>query len=178
VHSSVIASAAAGPFLAACALLAFAGAAKVIHPSGTHAAASALGLPASAAAVRGLGVVEMSAAGAGIAFGGFAAIAVAVVYAALAVAAARLLRRSPGTNCGCLGASDVPVSVSHVMVDGAAAFAALLAATGGSPVGAAGESLTTAILFLVATGCCAWLGVQLLDALPALNRAVRAGGTP
>ena len=177
MHSSVIASVAAGPFLAAGAVLAFAGATKVFRPSGTNSAASALGLPASAAAVRGLGVVELAAAAAGIAFGGYAAIAVAIVYGALALAAARLLRRSPGTNCGCLGVSDTPVSVSHVIVDGAAAVAALLAATGGSPLGAAGESLTARITFLVATGCCAWLGVQLLDALPALNRAVRAGGT-
>ena len=126
--------------------------------------------------MRGLGVTEMAAAAAGIASGGWAAIAVAVVYAALAVAAARLLVRSPGTNCGCLGVSDAPVSVAHVVVDGGAAVAALLAATGGSPLGAAGESLTARITFLVATGCCAWLVVQLLDALPALNRAVRAGG--
>ena len=176
MHHSVIASAAAGPFLAACAVLAFAGAAKVVHPSGTRAAVSALGLPASAGPVRGLGVIEIAAAAAGIANGSWAAIAVAVVYAALAVAAAGLLVRSPGTNCGCLGVSDAPVSVAHVVVDGAAAVAALLAATGGSPLGAAGESLTARITFLVATGCCAWLGVQLLDALPALNRAVRAGG--
>jgi hypothetical protein len=173
----VIASAAAGPFLAACAVLAFAGAAKVLRPRGARAAASALGLPASAAAVRGLGVVEMAAATAGIAYGGYAGVVVALVYAGLAVVAARLLVRSPGTNCGCLGGSDAPVSVSHVVVDGAAALAALLAATGGSPLGAPGSSLTAHLTFLVATGCCAWLGVQLLDALPALNREVRAGGT-
>jgi hypothetical protein len=118
----------------------------------------------------------MAAAAAGIAYGSWAAIGVALVYAALAVAAARLLVRAPGTNCGCLGVSDAPVSVAHVVVDGAAAVAALLAATGDSPLGAAGESLTARITFLVATGCCAWLGVQLLDALPAVNRAVRAGG--
>jgi len=176
VHSSMIASAAAGPFLAACAVLAFAGAAKVVHPSGTRAAVSALGLPASAGVVRGLGVIEIAAAAAGITFGSWAAIAVALVYAALAVVATRLLVRSPGTNCGCLGVSDAPVSVSHVVVDGAAAVAALLAATGGSPLDAAGTGLTARTTFLVATGCCAWLGVQLLDALPALNRVVRAGG--
>ena len=177
MQSSMIASAAAGPFLAACAVLGFAGFAKMRRPGGAREAASALGLPASATAVRGLGVVEMAAAAAGIAFGGYAAIAVALVYAGLAVGAARLLVRSPGTNCGCLGGSDAPVSVSHVIVDGAAAVAALLAATGGSPLAAAGSGITARITFLVATGCCAWLGVQLLDALPALNRAVRAGGT-
>lgn len=177
MHSSVIATAAAGPFLAACGVLALAGAAKVRHPSGAREAGAALGLPASAGAVRGLGVIEIAAAGAGIAFGGYGALVVALVYAALALAAARLLVRSPGTNCGCLGLSDEPVSVSHVVVDFAAAVAALLAATGGSPLVAAGSSPAARLTFLVATGCCAWLGVQLLDALPALNRAARAGGS-
>jgi hypothetical protein len=169
-----LANIAAGPFAAACLLLAFAGVAKLRRPAGTESAAAALGLPASPVAVRALGAVEVVAAGAGLALGGRATLVVAAIYLGLAVAAARLLAGSPGTNCGCLGASDAPVSTGHVIVDGAAVVAALLATLGGSPLAAAGTGVAVRVAFLAAIVCCAWLAAQLLDALPALNRATRA----
>jgi len=168
-----LANIAAGPFAAACLVLAFAGFAKIRRPSGTRSAAVAVGLPASAVAVRALGVVELGAAAAGIAFGGVPALVVAGLYLGLTVVAARLLARSPGTNCGCLGASDSPVSRAHVIVDGVAVVAALLASLGDSPLAAAGTSVAVRVAFLVAIGCCAWLAGQVLDALPALDRATR-----
>ena len=177
MSSHLIASIAAGPFAAACLVLAFAGVAKVRRPAGTTAAASAIGLPSSPAAVRGLGVVEIGAAIAGIAVGAWAALVVAALYLGLAVVAARLVRRAPGTNCGCLGPSDSPVSVAHVVVDGGAVAAAAFAAFGGSPLTAAGNNVWVRIAFIAATACCAWLAAQMLDALPALNRAVRAEGS-
>jgi hypothetical protein len=155
-------------------VLAFAGGAKVRRPAGTRTAASAAGLPSTPAAVRGLGIAEIVAAVAGIALGGWAALVVAGLYAGLALVAARLVRRAPGTNCGCLGASDAPVSVSHVVVDGTAVIAAAFAAVGGSPLAAAGNNVWMQIAFIAATGCCAWLAAQLLEALPALNRDIRA----
>jgi hypothetical protein len=167
---------AAGPFAAACLLLAFAGVAKLRRPGGTGSAAAAIGLPSSPVAVRGLGVLEVGAAAVGLALGGPAALAVGAIYLALAVVAARLLIRSPGTNCGCLGASDAPVSIGHVVVDGAAVVAAGLATFGGSPLAAPGNSLPVRLAFLAATACCAWLAAQVLDALPALNRAARSEG--
>jgi hypothetical protein len=169
-----LANIAAGPFAAACLVLAFAGLAKIRRPAGTRSAAAASGLPASNVAVRALGVIELGAALAGIAFGRGAAIAVAALYLGLTVVAARLLARAPDTNCGCLGASDAPVSVAHVIVDGAAVVAAVLASFGDSPLAAAGTSVAVRLAFLAAIGCCAWLAGQLLDALPTLNRAVRA----
>jgi hypothetical protein len=171
-----LAQIAAGPFAAACLLLAFAGVAKLRRPDGTGSAAAAIGLPSSPVAVRGLGAVELVAAGVGLALGGPTALAVAAIYFALAAVAARLLIRSPGTNCGCLGASDSPVSIGHVVVDGVAVVAALLATFGGSPLAAAGSSVAVRLAFFVAVACCAWLAAQVLDALPALNRAARSEG--
>lgn len=170
------AGAAAGPFAAACVVLAFAGASKIRRPVGTRPAATALGLPASPAAVRTLGMVEAVAAAAGLAAGGVAAIAVGIIYGALAVAAWRLFVRSPGTACGCIGASDTPVTATHIVVNVAAMIAAVLAtAAGGSPLTAVGSDLWSRVAFVLLVGCCAWLVAAVLDTLPVLNATVRAG---
>jgi hypothetical protein len=173
----VIAGATAGPFAAACVVLVFAGASKLHRPLATRPAAAALGLPASRAAVRALGALEVVSATAALAIGGVAAAAVAVVYGALALAAWRLLVRSPGTACGCLGASDTPVTATHVVVNVAAAFVAALAGANGSPIAAVGAGVWARIAFVVLVGCCASLVALLLDALPMLNAAVREGGS-
>jgi hypothetical protein len=171
----VIARVAAGPFAAACLLLAVAGAAKIRRPRGTRPAATALGLPASPTAMRALGVVELSVAAAGVAIGGIAAVAVAAVYLALAIAAWRLLVRSPGTACGCLGVSDTPVTPTHIIVNFAALIAAALASAAGSPLAAVGSSAPARFAFVVLVGCCAWLVAIILDTLPALNARAQEG---
>ncbi|HTK17823.1 MAG TPA: MauE/DoxX family redox-associated membrane protein [Acidimicrobiia bacterium] len=173
----VIAGATAGPFAAACVVLAFAGASKIRRPVATRPAAAALGLPASPAAVRALGTLEVVSAAAALAIGGVAAAAVAVLYGALALAAWRLLVRSPGTACGCLGAPDTPVTAVHVVVNVGAFFVAALAAANGSPIAAVGSSAWARIAFLALVGCCASLIALVLDALPALNAAMREGGS-
>lgn len=172
-----IAHAAAGPFAAACLLLAFAGASKIRRPTGTRPAATALGLPASPLAVRSLGAAELSLAAIGLAIGGVAAVVVAAVYLALAIAASRLLVRSPGTACGCLGVSETPVTATHVLVNFAAVITALLASAGSSPLTAvSGNSVLARIAFVVLVGCCAWLVAIVLDTLPALNAFTQEGG--
>jgi hypothetical protein len=173
----VIAGAAAGPFAAACVVLVFAGVSKIRRPPATHAAATALGLPATPAAVRALGTVEVACATTALLIGGGAAAAVAFVYGALALAAWRLLVRSPGTACGCLGMSDAPVTATHVVVNLAAAFAAALATAQGSPLAAVGSSIWARVAFVMLVGCCASLVASVLDALPTLNTAVREGGS-
>jgi hypothetical protein len=174
----VIAGATAGPFAAACVVLVLAGVSKIRRPLATRPAAAALGLAASPAAVRSLGTLEVAAAGAALAIGGVAAAAVAVLYGALALAAWRLLVRSPGTACGCLGASETPVTATHVVVNVAAFFVAALAvAANGSPITAVGSSAWARIAFVVLVGCCAALVALVLDALPALNAAMREGGS-
>jgi hypothetical protein len=177
VSMDAIAGATAGPFAAACAVLVFAGVSKIRRPLATRPAATALGLPASPVAVRALGGAELVAACTALAAGGVAAAVVAVLYSALALAAWRLLARSPGTACGCLGASDAPVTPTHVIVNIAAACVAGLATATGSPLIEVGGSASSRVAFVTLVGCCAWLVALLLDAVPALNAAVRQGGS-
>jgi hypothetical protein len=173
----VIAGAAAGPFAAACVVLGFAGVSKIRRPTATRPAAAALGLPASPAAVRILGAVEVASAGTALALGGAAAAVVATVYSALAVAAWRLFVRAPGTACGCLGQSEAPVGVSHIVVNVAGALASALAAANGSPIAAAGNNAWGRVAFVVLVGCCASLVALVLDALPTLRALSREGGS-
>jgi hypothetical protein len=177
VSIDVIAGATAGPFAAACVVLAFAGGSKIVRPSATRPAATALGLPGSPVAVRALGAVEIVTAVVALAIGGIAAAGVAAVYAALALAAWRLLARAPGTACGCLGASDAPVTATHVVVNIAAVFVAAFAVATASPLSAVGSGIWSRLAFVVLVGCCAWLVTSVLDALPALNAAAREGGS-
>jgi hypothetical protein len=65
---------ATGPFLGACVLLAWAGAAKVVRPAPARTAFRAIGLPSSVAAVRALGGVEVAIALAGMLLGRVAAL--------------------------------------------------------------------------------------------------------
>ena len=173
----VIADAAAGPFAAACAVLAFAGASKIARPAATRPAVAALGLPNSPTAVRILGIGEASVAVAGLAAGRVAAAAVVIVYAALAVAAWRLLVRSPGTACGCLGPSDAPVTKMHVMVNVAGVMAAALATGAGSPLAAASAGVWSTLAFVALVACCASLVASMLESLPALAAAIREDGS-
>ena len=172
-----IAGATAGPFAAACVVLVFAGVSKLRRPLATRRAAAALGLPASPAAVRTLGGAEVLTAGAALAVGGFAAAGVAFLYAALALASWRLFVRSPATPCGCLGASDAPVTATHIVVNVACAGVSLVAIATGSPLAQVGGGVWLHLAFVMLVGCCAWLVASLLDALPALNTAVRQGGS-
>ena len=166
---------AAAPFAVACLLLASAGVAKVRRPVATQGAAAALGLPSSRATVRALGLVEVGTAAAGLVFGHLAAVVVTVLYAALAIAAARLYLRAPDTPCGCLGASDAPVSSVHIAVNIVAVIAATLAIAGGSPAAAAGDNWWLRVAFVVLAGCGAALLDVALDTLPALGAAVHEG---
>ena len=172
----VIAGGTAGPFAAACVVLVVAGFSKIRRPRATRPAASALGLPDSRAAVRLLGTIEVVTATTALAIGGVAAAAVAIVYSALALAAWRLFVQSPGTACGCLGASDAPVSPTHIAVNVAAALLATIAITRSAPIAAAGSGLWERAAFIVLVGCCASLIALVLDALPTLNAAMRQGG--
>ena len=104
-------------------------------------------------------------------------VAVAAIYGALALAAWRLLVRAPGTACGCLGASDTPVTATHVVVNVAAALVAGLAAATPSPFSAVESGVWSRVAFVVLVGCCAWLVTSVLDALPALNAVAREGGS-
>jgi hypothetical protein len=172
---ATLAAWAAGPFLAACALLVWSGISKLRAPRATRDAAAALGLPATPVAVRTLGVVEVSAGVAGALFGGYAALGAAIIYLALTVAAVRLLRRAPATPCGCLGASEAPVSVAHVAVNVGAVVVSVAAAFDGSPIARIPDLPLAGLPFVVLVLCATWLATLTIDALPALNRAIKEG---
>jgi hypothetical protein len=129
-----------GPLLAAAALLAVAGAQKVVDPAMTVGALRALRLPsapllvrAGAAAELVLGVVAITAGGA-VPWG-----LVAASYLAFATFVVLALRRGTMVgSCGCFGREDTPPHPVHVALDlGLAAVAGAAAVLGtGAPVDA------------------------------------------
>jgi hypothetical protein len=117
----------AGPFAMAAALLALGGAAKAVQPSDTAGALRTLGLPGSTLLVRAGGIVELVIGIGALVYGSrpFTAL-VAVSYAGFAAFVALALRRgAPISSCGCFGKADTPPSVTHIVVNGAAALAAI-----------------------------------------------------
>ncbi len=155
-----------GPFLCACAILAFAGIAKIARPDATRRAARELGLPFARTAVRGFGAVELSAAVTGAFAGRAAAYAVAAVYAALAAVAFRLTRRAAAAPCGCFGDAGGPASMAHVVFDLAATGCAVLAAQHGSVVQALARRPLGAFALVTFVGCAARLAVLALTTFP------------
>jgi hypothetical protein len=166
-----------GPYLAACALLALAGGAKLVRPARTREAARALRLPHSDGAVRALGTIELTIAGAGAVVGGWAAVTVAGCFALLTVAALVLWRRAPDTPCGCLGESRAPAAGGHVVLNAGAAVTAIAATMGASPWTVVADQPMAAIPFLALVACAIWLAALALDALPLLRAAIREGSS-
>jgi len=163
----------AGPFVAACSLLAIAGAAKVVHPRPARDAVAAAGWRAPAGVVGGFGIIEVGVGITGVVVGGRAALAVAACYLALGGFSWRLLRRAPATPCACLGSSRAPASRVHVLVDLAAVCVAIAAASGGSPFATLAGRPFASVLFVVLVGCCVELVALAFDSLPALQRAMK-----
>ena len=108
-----------GPALVAAALLALAGAQKVLDPTMTVGALRALRLPSSPLLVRLGSGVEMALGVAAIAVGGTALWwLVAASYVAFAAFVVAALRK--GTmlgSCGCFGREDTPPHWTHVALD-------------------------------------------------------------
>ena len=110
-----------GPALVAAALLALAGAQKLLDPTMTAGALRALGLPSSPWLVRAGSAVEVALGTSAVAVGGavlwWAVAASYALFGAFVVAALRA-----GTmigSCGCFGREDTPPHWSHVLLDGA-----------------------------------------------------------
>jgi hypothetical protein len=172
-----IAALACGPFLAACALLATAGATKTLRPAPSHAAARALGLPGTHGALRTVGAAELAIGIAGVVIGGAAAIAVAALYGALTIAALLLWRRAPDLPCGCIGASTAPASGAHVVLNACAAAAAAAAAFGPRPVTVVADQPLAGIPFLALVAVAAGLVPLAADTLPTLRATIREGNS-
>jgi hypothetical protein len=108
-----------GPFVVAAALLALAGAQKLLDPQNTVGALRALGVPARAAVVRGGAAVELAVGVAALTVAHpLPGIFVALSYLAFAVFVGAALRRGTmiGT-CGCLGRAETPPSRVHVVIN-------------------------------------------------------------
>jgi hypothetical protein len=115
----------------AAAVLAFAGAAKVLDPSMTAGALRAMGLPGAPGLVRAGAIAELVLGVLAVVVGGallWGLVAASYAAFALFVAAALLTGRPMGT-CGCFGRADIPPTWWHVagnLVLGAAAAAGAL----------------------------------------------------
>ena len=158
-------------------LLGAAGLSKLIHPASTVLALRGL-LPSSARGfvgavlVRVLATAEVAVCVMVLAWGGpIPAAFLAVAYLVLTVIVARLLRVTPGADCGCLGPSSQPVGRWHLAVTGAGALVgvgcvvlpqqALLPAVVGN--GREGLILGVGVVVL------SWLVSLVMTALPELE---------
>jgi hypothetical protein len=160
----------AGIVLAFMALLAGAGVLKIVRPAPTAGALSAAGLPSSALAVRGLGVLEVAIGVRGIVFGSPAdAVAGSVIYGAFALFVIyAMTRRVPISSCGCLGSADTPPSLIHVAVDLTAVGVLVVGAV--SPIGPWGGldsvSIGEAVPMTLFIGTTLYLIYALIAVLP------------
>lgn len=146
-----------GPYLAACAVLALAGAAKVRTPGDTANAlrVSRRVVRAGAACEVAIGVVGFVTT--------IAAPAVAASYVAFAVYVALLLRRGGRlATCGCFGEPDTPATRTHVALNASFAVAALAVSGSGATMRDAGPAL------LLAAAVITGLAFVLLVELPAV----------
>jgi hypothetical protein len=112
------------------ALLALAGAQKLVDPAATAGALRALGLPSSPRLVRAGSAAEVALGTAAIVVGGPVLwMLVAVSYVAFGLFVLAALRA--GTmigSCGCFGREDTPPHPSHVALNGLLAAVAVAAA--------------------------------------------------
>ena len=169
-------TAAAGPYLAACVLLAVAGVAKARDQGPTQRALAGV-LPGRwtvpAWAVRAGGVAELAVAAMALATAApEAAVAVGLCYLAFAAFVAGSLVRTGGeAGCGCFGqpTSAVPLGPLHVAVNVALAAAAFVVAGAGGLHGATVERAVVT----VAAGGLAWTTYLVLVPLPQLLAAAR-----
>ena len=168
----------AGPFAIAAALLAVAGAAKVIDPSMTAGALRQAGLGVSDGAVRAAALVELVLGAAALVVES-AAIAAAVAFSYLVfggfVTWALRTDRPVGT-CGCFGKADTPPSVVHIGMNiGLAFVAALVATSGGLDLpGVIANQPLSGVPFMLWVSLGTWLVYLALSALPRTLAAARS----
>jgi hypothetical protein len=108
-----------GPFVIAAALLALAGAQKLVDPQNTVGALRALGLPSRGTLVRAGAAVELAIGVCALTVAHpLPALLVALSYVAFAMFVGTALRHGTmiGT-CGCLGRAETPPSRVHVVIN-------------------------------------------------------------
>ena len=122
-------------FFLAAALLAAAGAAKLVRPGSIAQALYAAGLPGSAWVARAIAAAEVLVGVAALARPSWlTALGLAGTYLAFAVFVAYLkVARPASTSCGCAGGHDVPPSWLHVCLNLLAVAIAVTAVAVGMP---------------------------------------------
>ncbi|MCU1345048.1 MAG: hypothetical protein JWL70_1314 [Acidimicrobiia bacterium] len=168
-------TATAGLFYAAALLLGGAGVSKILRPDAANRALVAARLAGTNSRRRQLGRVagaaETAVACAALIFGnGWAALALAVSYAATAAVAVRLLRTGPSAPCGCFGDSAAPINIGHVVAN-VGGFAIAISSVFNAPGSVAHAPFREpgwGISFLIATVCLAWLAYLAITAWPEL----------
>jgi hypothetical protein len=171
-----------GLYLAACALLVVAGAAKAVRPADTaralNQAVSAIRLDRMALLVRTAAALECALGVAGILFP-WPPIAAAVAVSYLAFAGfvlAAYIKGGPLATCGCFGTPDTPPTVVHIIINvGLAASAVVVATAGrsGSLLDALSGQPWRGIPLVAVSGVCAWLIFLALSPLARLEAARR-----
>jgi len=171
----------AGPFLVTAALLAAGGASKVVKPATTARALGEMGLKIPPVTVRVGAAAELAVAAGALAGGGrvFAALVAASYLSFAGFVLAALRRGTPLSTCGCFGVTDTPPTVTHVVVNLAAAAIAGAVAVGSASAGGLSDiitmegSLLSRATFVVLTAVSAWFAYLALTALPKLQAAHR-----
>ena len=122
------------PLLVASALLAVAGAPKVVHPTNTLGALRSVGLRVPPVAVRAFGAAETALGIATLLTGAhIVAALVALSYAAFSVFLVVALRAGGAvSSCGCIGRADTPPTRSHLVVTTALMVTSATAAIAGA----------------------------------------------
>jgi hypothetical protein len=165
----------AGPVVVAAALVALAGAMKVLQPAPTAGALRAVRLPSSRRLVRVLGVGEVVLAVAAAAtFARPLLVLLAAAYlgfAAFVVAA--LDAHAPVQSCGCFGRADTPPSAVHVGLNLCAAGVLFAAALTGTPGldSIVPDQPWSAVPFALLVAVCTYLCVIVLTLLPMTLRS-------
>ncbi len=173
----------AGPYGVAAALLVVAGFLEFRRPGATVDALGRLGLAVPPSIVQVLavlgglvGAVALVAGGGPVGRGAATLVAVAYVGFTLFVAAT-IVRDDPLASCGCFGRDDTPPGVTHIVLDIAAASAAVavVAAPGDGFRGAVANQPVAGIPFIAVTALCAVFAYKLLTR-PSATRSSGAGG--
>jgi hypothetical protein len=156
----------------ASALLAIAGADKVVRPEPTLGALRSVGLRARGGVIvaRVLGAVEVAIGATAIGLGGrMPAALVGLAYLGFAGFVAVALRRGGAvSSCGCFGAEDTPPTAVHLVLDLLAAGLAGAAAVwpvGGLPEVIAEQS-ALGVPFLAMVALATWFAYLALSVLP------------
>lgn len=172
----------AGPFAIAAALLAAAGAAKVIDPSMTAGALRRAGLRIPDYGVRAAALFELIVGAAALVIrNNVLASVVALSYLAFAAFVSyALMSGKPVGTCGCFGKADTPPSAVHVGINLAlAAAAGAVAASGGVDVlRVVADQPLAGVPFVLWVGLGVWLVFLSLSALPRTMAAARAVRRP